>query len=129
MKVRNYKDEYRKYGKPWKEKNREKHLVYMHEYNRRPEVRERQKESNKKFYSTEKQVANIRKYRKKYPERVIAANAINHAVQRGQLERQACLICGSKAGAHHPDYSKPKDVIWLCPQHHKDCHLDLLQVI
>jgi len=33
--------------------------------------------------------------------------------------RPPCEICGKKpADAHHPDYSKPMEVKWLCRGHH-----------
>lgn len=41
------------------------------------------------------------------------------AIARGELVRQPCEVCGAeKADAHHPDYSKPLDVMWLCRAHH-----------
>ena len=52
-----------------------------------------------------------------------AHNAVTRAVQNGSLERQACQTCGNKkAHAHHPNYSKPLEVVWLCPLHHKAAH-------
>jgi hypothetical protein len=30
--------------------------------------------------------------------------------------------CESRPQAHHPDYSKPLDVVWLCDDHHKQAH-------
>lgn len=39
------------------------------------------------------------------------------------LDRKPCVICGNaKVEAHHPDYSKPLDVIWLCKKHHGEIH-------
>jgi hypothetical protein len=33
------------------------------------------------------------------------------------------VICGNKKSeAHHTDYSKPYDVIWLCDFHHHQLH-------
>lgn len=47
----------------------------------------------------------------------------NNAVRDGRIERKPCEICGLfKAHKHHKDYSKPLDVIWLCPKHHKAEH-------
>jgi len=52
-----------------------------------------------------------------------AANVIlGHAVRDGRVIKFPCFICGSKAHAHHPDYDRPLDVIWLCPKHHKEAH-------
>ena len=35
-------------------------------------------------------------------------------------ERQICSIVGCKqiGERHHPDYNKPKEIIWLCKTHH-----------
>lgn len=40
----------------------------------------------------------------------------------GKIKRKPCIICGMKAEAHHPDYSKPLEVVWLCSFHHKEWH-------
>lgn len=44
------------------------------------------------------------------------------AIKSGQLVRQPCFVCGEKAQAHHPDYSAPLDVVWLCVMHHRQAH-------
>lgn len=65
--------------------------------------------------------ANSRKaYRKRYPEKRIAHALVNRAVLCGRLHKQPCEMCGSAVSveAHHPDYSKPLDVRWLC----RPCH-------
>lgn len=40
------------------------------------------------------------------------------------LEKQPCEICGYNGyvEAHHEDYDKPKEVTWLCYQHHQALH-------
>jgi hypothetical protein len=63
-----------------------------------------------------------RKYLEAHPERNKARTAVGNAVRDGKLARLPCLICGSAAEAHHPDYSRPLDVVWLCPRHHKQAH-------
>ena len=48
---------------------------------------------------------------------------IRNRIRRGKLIRGSCVVCGqSNAQAHHEDYSKPLDIIWLCPAHHKQLH-------
>jgi hypothetical protein len=57
---------------------------------------------------------------------VIAAKltTANNALRSGKISRHPCAICGGEpAHKHHDDYSKPLDVIWLCPKHHKQMHL------
>lgn len=63
-----------------------------------------------------------KEYQAKYPERRAANNAVNNAVRDGRLRKQLCWVCGAKALAHHPDYSRPLDVVWLCQPHHKQTH-------
>jgi len=46
--------------------------------------------------------------------------AVAYAIRSGRLTKLPCYNCGSKRSqAHHPDYSKPLDVVWLC----RTCHL------
>jgi hypothetical protein len=66
--------------------------------------------------------ATAAKWQAKHPERKKATVAVNNAVRDGRLKKQPCWVCGDKAQAHHPDYSRPLDVVWLCPPHHKQTH-------
>ena len=55
--------------------------------------------------------------------KINARNKITDAVRRGKLTRKPCEKCGlPNAHAHHNDYSKPLDVIWLCHVHHMEIH-------
>lgn len=46
-----------------------------------------------------------------------------NALRTGKLKKQPCLICGDlKAHAHHHDYNKPLNVVWLCAKHHYEQH-------
>jgi|SRR5882757_1543755 len=63
-------------------------------------------------------------YKARYPLKFIAQQALTWAVSRGKIIRpKACSNCSSKCKpeGHHPDYSKPLSVIWLC----RPCHLEL----
>ena len=61
--------------------------------------------------------------RKRNPEKVAARLAVSRAIVAGKLRKHPCEVCGSaKVEAHHPDYSKPLDVRWLCPPHHIELH-------
>jgi diphthamide biosynthesis methyltransferase len=53
------------------------------------------------------------------------ANARSYAhvyVKRGIIEKKGCIICGDLAEAHHEDYDKPLEIIWLCRKHHLEHH-------
>lgn len=57
----------------------------------------------------------------KYPDRREAHHTANNALRDGKLQRLAlCEGCGlpKRLEKHHPDYSKPLLVVWLC----KQCH-------
>ena len=58
----------------------------------------------------------------KHPERRNASIMVGNALRCGRIVRQPCWVCGDKAQAHHPDYGRPLDVVWLCPPHHAEVH-------
>lgn len=58
----------------------------------------------------------------KHPNRRAASHILNNGIRDGKVHRHPCFVCGAKAHAHHPDYDRPLDVIWLCPKHHKEAH-------
>lgn len=52
-----------------------------------------------------------------------ARSLINEAIRWGRLVKEPCEICGSlDVHGHHPDYTKPLEVSWLCAEHHKQIH-------
>jgi len=51
------------------------------------------------------------------------------AIEAGRMERMPCSKCGDeKAVAHHEDYCKPLDVVWLCRKHHTKRHKELREL-
>ncbi len=45
-----------------------------------------------------------------------------HIKARG-VPLEPCVVCGDeKSQRHHPDYSKPLEVVFLCDKHHKEEH-------
>ena len=64
-----------------------------------------------------------KEYRARNPEKIRAHGAIQRAIKTGRLTRKPCEECGDKeAVAHHPDYSKPLLINWLCSAHHSQLH-------
>ena len=53
-----------------------------------------------------------------------ARNYLNRLIRKGLMKRSNCEVCGSDKNleAHHDDYSRPLDVVWLCRIHHDDYH-------
>lgn len=64
------------------------------------------------------------KYREENPDAYRAQTAVGNALRDGRLSREACLFCAvaDHVHAHHRDYSKPLDVIWLCAKCHHRMH-------
>lgn len=61
-------------------------------------------------------------WRQQFPNRSRAQSLVAHALRSGKLKKQVCWVCGESAVAHHPDYDRPLDVVWLCQPHHKQTH-------
>src|SRR3990167_4269956 len=56
-------------------------------------------------------------------EKFLARGRLSRAVKIGKIIRKVCQKCGDpKVQGHHPDYSKPLEVIWLCGVHHRELH-------
>jgi hypothetical protein len=54
-----------------------------------------------------------------------AHKIVETAIFNGSLLRESCRVCGSSdVHAHHEDYSKPLEIVWLCPKHHRESHAD-----
>lgn len=59
-----------------------------------------------------------------WPIKNFARQTVRAALRAGVIEKLPCSVCGTqeKVEAHHEDYLKPIDVIWLCSFHHKEHH-------
>lgn len=90
------------------------------------ENRQKELERKKKYHSTPegKAVINkaVKKYREKFPERQLAREAVQRRVKRGRIVPSVCACGATKTQAHHPDYSKPLEVEWLCSGCHAKKH-------
>jgi len=66
-----------------------------------------------------------KRFRENNPEKYEAHMAVTVAVASGKLVKpDACQDCGAAVPlqAHHEDYSKPLDVMWLCSSCHAKHH-------
>ena len=111
---------WKKYG----DKNRLARRAYHRKYYAKN--KERIKKRIAKYLKTPagKRMAKKRfeNYTKKHPDRYRATQAVRIAKTKGILKKQSCLFCGNKkTDAHHPDYKKPLDIVWLC----RACHLKI----
>lgn len=71
-------------------------------------------------------LASNKAYKKRYPEKLKAQNAVGRALKRGLLKKKPCEKCGKrKSQAHHDDYKYALEVRWLCSLHHAEEHKTL----
>lgn len=67
-----------------------------------------------------------RAWRAEDKRRARAHTAVARAIRNGELIRQPCLRCNEpKSVAHHEDYDKPLEVMWLCQPCHKQRHKEI----
>jgi len=122
------------YAKQYREKHLDRILVYDRN---RPNAKERVEKA--KEYKSKMRVENPEKYdrifhsskkryRVKHREKVNAENRINDALRKEKLKRpDECSVCHKKCvpQGHHFDYTKPLEVIWVCPACHSAIHREL----
>lgn len=91
-------------------KYRDKRRAQRKRYNDTPERRKAAYENTKKMYAL-------------YPEHQKARMKVYNAVKAGKLHKLPCSVCGEiKVQAHHNDYTRPLEVLWVCVPHHKIIH-------
>lgn len=101
----------------------------------RTDVRDNRKARFEKYSSYEKsryaENADRRKklgeraadWREKNPDAYKAHYAVSNAVRDGRIIKKPCLFCDDRnVHAHHSDYSKPLDVVWVCARCHHRLH-------
>lgn len=110
-------------------KHRQENLERIRSYDRMRgsmphRVASRKDYAQTEAYAKSHEAASLR-WSNKHPERRKASHIVGNALRDGKLTRwPICALpeCESKPQAHHPDYSRPLDVVWLCPKHHKQAH-------
>lgn len=82
----------------------------------REETRRRRAEGRDKW-------VNSQKYRARDKVKERAHGRVNDAIAAGKLKRLPCENCGATPSkAHHEDYSRPLEVVWLCAKCHRRLH-------
>lgn len=71
-----------------------------------------------------------KEWRLRYPEAYKAQTAVGNALRDGKIIKEPCSFCNSTSNvhAHHNDYSKPLDVVWLCAKCHHRIHAKFPQI-
>lgn len=132
-----YRLEHKKQRLAYLKKNKDRIAKQLKEY--RLSHREEIKKMWKDYYSSnsDKVKATVKKWRRenkarkkfndnKFTEKKYARDVLRRAVFNGKIIKKPCKECGDEfTHGHHNDYSKPLDVIWLCPRHHADLHNSL----
>lgn len=116
------KDERREYHREWRKKHpeyyrliytkkREYHSQYAKAWRREnPDYRKKRFEAHPEEY-----------------EKHVAREKFGIAVRKGLIKRLPCERCKSTTvEGHHPDYSRPLEVRWLCRPHHRELHWRLV---
>lgn len=68
-------------------------------------------------------ISRMVEYSRTRPLQVKCRRITYNLVKSGILNKFPCRVCGNKkVDAHHPDYTKPYKVIWLCKKHHFELH-------
>ena len=137
------KDDRREQQRRYREKNRAKLRAYHKNWrDAHPEYRmeasqrgvlwrqknpEKAKAINRRYSAKHPEIRRIRHrdYVRENLERWRANCAVSRALKSGSLYRpDSCERCGATARlhGHHVDYSRPLEVMWLCPQCHRREH-------
>lgn len=114
-----------KYNSDWGKKNPR---IYRERY-----IKSRSKRNNysKKYYENNKDriLAIQKRNYEENKEKFKAHGIVKRAIKSNNLKQKSCIVCGDKkVDAHHEDYSKPLEVIWLCRTHHFHLHENILSL-
>lgn len=104
-------------------KIKEKDLNWVLSERKRHREKSKRFREEGRFTKTKKETKDA--WAKRNPEKRKAHHILNNALKNGKINRHPCCICGNKAQAHHEDYLKPLEVIWLCARHHADRHIEI----
>jgi hypothetical protein len=137
---KNNKDKLDETTKEWRKNNPDKvkEIKKLHYQKHREKIdiknkeyREKNPEKIKEYYKRTKEKESYKKWRRSYEKarqryktvEQKARKLVHYAVKNGTIQRpENCSRCQKecKPEGHHPDYSKPLDVVWLC----KSCHVE-----
>lgn len=68
----------------------------------------------------------VKEWRERNKDKRKAQMLIYSGIRNGSIKQKKCFKCNSIfSEAHHEDYSKPLDVVWLCKKHHTERHNEI----
>ena len=109
--------------KPWADYHKDRKTKSGYEHRCKECNLKRRKEYGQRPESKILAASSMSEYRRKNKAKVQARNKVHYHIKVGNMTRPTqCKNCQSvgHVEAHHEDYSKPLDVIWLC----KPCHVE-----
>jgi hypothetical protein len=91
------------------------------------EIAERKRLYDLKYNKSDTHKKACLKWCREHPERVRIAQRTAWAYKTGKIKWQPCEVCKIKINLqkHHPDYTKPLKIKWLC----RKCHTELHKLI
>ena len=115
-------EEKRTYQRQWKKNHPEKVRADKRLWNRkhREDIMRWEKEHPEKVAEAHRLI------RSKHPERVAIYSRIQRRIKKQEIIKPAaCSLCGKTEApieSHHPNYTRPYDITWLCRACHKFLH-------
>lgn len=98
----------RAYRKKWRENNRDRQRKMTDDWEKNHPEKTNQ-------YSSA--------FKKRNPSKNRAHSLVYFGVKTGKLIKTPCSVCGEeRVQAHHDDYEKPYEVLWVCGAHHREIH-------
>ena len=101
---------------------RECTVVYLRQYRKakRDLLAQKDRERSQRPERKRQQAKADARRRQVAAHKINARKRVHRALRKGAITRQACRFCGSvHVQAHHEDYSRPLDVVWVCQQCHR----------
>lgn len=114
----------KKATREWSEANKERKKKNDSEYAKTDKAKKQREEYRKSQRGKEISAESRKKWNEKNPKKYHAQVMAHNAIRDGKLIKQPCEVCGreDRVHAHHCDYDKPLDVMWLCPICHRAWH-------
>ena len=110
-------DRIRAHDKQYQKENADRIRAYNKQY---------KKENSDRLREYRKNSDRLREYRKENFFKRAAHHILQYAVKKGEIVKLCrCQSCGQSdvnLDAHHPDYSKPLEVMWFCRSCHGQLH-------
>jgi len=93
---------------------------WHYDYNRNPEVQKRRNANWRKYRNPINHNLRAKNYQKRHPDKVKAGATARYKIKIPK--GTTCFFCDNLAEErHHPDYSKPLIILFVC----KKCHIKI----